>query len=43
MPVDNLFTTPLFAKYIKQKFNKNLICVSPDVGGVQRTSDWLQE
>ena len=38
MPVDNLFTTPLFAKYIKKKLNKkNLICVSPDVGGVQRT------
>ena len=38
MPVDNLFTTPLFARYIKKKLkNKNLICVSPDVGGVQRT------
>ncbi len=38
MPVDNLFTTPLFAKYIKNKFSsKKLICVSPDVGGVQRT------
>ena len=38
MPVDNLFTTPLFAKYIKKKFkSKNLICVSHDVGGVQRT------
>ena len=38
MPVDNLFTTPLFAKYIKKKFNsKKLICVSPDVGGVQIT------
>ena len=38
IPVDNLFTTPLFAKYIKKKFkNKNLVCVSPDVGGVQRT------
>ena len=38
IPVDNLFTTPLFAKYIKKKFNsKKLICVSPDVGGVQRT------
>ena len=38
MPVDNLFTTPLFAKYIKKKLNnKELICVSPDVGGVQRT------
>ena len=38
IPVDNLFTTPLFARYIKKKFKtKNLICVSPDVGGVQRT------
>jgi len=38
IPVDNLFTTPLFARYIKKKFkSKNLICVSPDVGGVQRT------
>ena len=36
MPVDNLFTTPLFARYIKKKLkNKNLICVSPDVGGVK--------
>tara|TARA_B100000575_G_scaffold202921_1_gene164538 strand:- start:223 stop:1155 length:933 start_codon:yes stop_codon:yes gene_type:complete len=38
MPVDNLFTTPLFARYIKKKLkNKKIICVSPDVGGVQRT------
>ena len=38
IPVDNLFTTPLFARNIKKKFKtKNLICVSPDVGGVQRT------
>ena len=38
IPVDNLFTTPLFARYIKKKFkSKKLICVSPDIGGVQRT------
>jgi len=38
IPVDNLFTTPMFARYIKKKFKtKNLICVSPDIGGVQRT------
>ena len=38
IPVDNLFTTPLFARYIKRKFKtKNLVCVSPDIGGVQRT------
>ena len=37
-PVDNLFTAPLFAKYIKKKLgSKKLICVSPDVGGVART------
>jgi len=36
--IDNLFTTPMFARYIKKKFKtKNLVCVSPDVGGVQRT------
>ena len=40
MPVDNLYTAPLFAKYIKKKLtSKNLICVSPDVGGVARTRD----
>ena len=38
IPVDNLFTTPLFTRYIKKNLkNKNLICVSPEVGGVQRT------
>jgi len=38
IPVDNLFTTPMFARYIKKKIKtKNLICVSPDIGGVQRT------
>ena len=38
MPVDNLFTTPLFSKFIKKKISsKKLICVSPDMGGVART------
>ena len=38
MPVDNLFTTPLFSKFIKKKISsKKLICVSPDMGGVSRT------
>ena len=39
MPVDNLYTAPLFAKYKKKLSNKKLICVSPDVGGVARTRD----
>ena len=38
MPVDNLFTTPIFARYIKKNIkSKNLICVSPDAGGIERT------
>ena len=38
IPVDNLFATPIFARHIKNKMKlKNLICVSPDVGGVERT------
>tara|TARA_B100001113_G_scaffold351086_1_gene349452 strand:- start:241 stop:1173 length:933 start_codon:yes stop_codon:yes gene_type:complete len=38
IPVDNLFSTPIFARHIKRKIkSKNLICVAPDVGGVERT------
>jgi ribose-phosphate pyrophosphokinase len=37
IPVDNLFTTPIFARYIKKIKLHNLICVAPDVGGVERT------
>ena len=37
MPVDNLYTAPLFASTLKKLNNKKLICVSPDVGGVART------
>ena len=38
IPVDNLFATPIFARHIKKNIKeKNLICVSPDVGGVERT------
>ena len=37
IPVDNLFSTPIFARHIKKTKLNNLICVSPDVGGVERT------
>ncbi len=38
IPVDNLFATPIFTRHIKKRIkNKNLICVAPDVGGVERT------
>jgi ribose-phosphate pyrophosphokinase len=37
LPVDNLFATPIFAKHIKKNITKkNLVCVAPDVGGVER-------
>ncbi len=37
IPVDNLFATPIFAKHIKKKIkSKNIVCVAPDVGGVER-------
>ena len=38
MPVDNLYTSTFICKIHKKRIkNKKLICVSPDVGGVQRT------
>ena len=38
IPVDNLFATPIFARHIKKNLKRNnLICVAPDVGGVERT------
>ena len=37
IPVDNLFATPIFAKHIKRKIkSNNIICVAPDVRGVER-------
>jgi len=38
IPVDNLFATPIFYRHIKKRLKlNNLVCVSPDVGGVART------
>lgn len=37
IPVDNLYAAPLFAKDIKERYaDRNLMIVSPDVGGVVR-------
>jgi len=37
IPVDNLFSTPIFARHVKKNLkNKNLLCIAPDVGGVER-------
>ena len=36
IPVDNLFTLPLYLKYIQNHFDDGLVIVSPDAGGVER-------
>jgi len=36
IPVDNLFAAPVLISYIKNNFNKDLVIVSPDAGGVER-------
>ena len=37
IPVDNLFATPIFSRHIKRNIkSKSFVCVSPDVGGVER-------
>ena len=38
IPVDNLFATPIFYRHIKKRLElNNLVCVSPDIGGVERS------
>jgi ribose-phosphate pyrophosphokinase len=40
IPVDNLYAAPVFIKDIKKNFsNKNLVVVSPDVGGLVRARE----
>ena len=37
IPVDNLFSTPIFARHAKKRIkSKKVICVAPDVGGTER-------
>ena len=37
IPVDNLFSTPIFVRHAKKNIkSKNIICVAPDVGGTER-------
>jgi ribose-phosphate pyrophosphokinase len=36
IPVDNLYASPVFIRDIKDSYNKNLLVVSPDVGGLVR-------
>ncbi len=37
IPVDNLFAAPVLLKYMREHFANDLVMVSPDAGGVERT------
>lgn len=37
IPVDHLYAAPVILKYIKDNFDDEVIMVSPDAGGVERT------
>lgn len=36
IPVDNLYANPVILKYITEKFQNDIVVVSPDAGGVER-------
>ena len=37
IPVDNLFAAAILINYIRENFNNDLVIVSPDAGGVERS------
>lgn len=37
IPVDHLYAAPILVKYIKEEIKNDIIMVSPDAGGVERT------
>jgi ribose-phosphate pyrophosphokinase len=37
IPVDHLYAAPILVKYIKEEITDDIIMVSPDAGGVERT------
>jgi len=37
IPVDHLYAAPVLVKYIREELDDNIIMVSPDAGGVERT------
>jgi ribose-phosphate pyrophosphokinase len=44
IPVDNLYATPVLIDYIKNKYDlNNLVIVSPDAGGVERSRAFAKQ
>lgn len=41
-PVDNLFASPLFVSHIANKHLNNVVIVSPDAGGVERSKKFAE-
>jgi len=37
IPVDNLYASPIVLDYLRKKFKDDLVLISPDAGGVERT------
>lgn len=37
IPVDNLYASPIVLDYLRDKFKNDLVLISPDAGGVERT------
>ncbi|MEQ9619902.1 MAG: ribose-phosphate pyrophosphokinase [Deltaproteobacteria bacterium] len=43
IPVDHIYATPIFIKYIKEKFDKDdIVIVSPDAGGMERARSYAK-
>src|SRR5258706_6784529 len=42
IPVDHLYTSPVFVNYFKAKKMKDVVVVSPDAGGVERARAFAQ-
>jgi len=36
IPVDHLYASPILSDYVKERFDRDLVIVSPDAGGVER-------
>lgn len=44
IPFDNIFASPVLLEYIQKNLNRdNLICVSPDAGGVERVRHFAKK
>ncbi len=42
IPVDHLYSSPKMVDYFRGKFNKDMVVVSPDAGGVERARAYAQ-